>query len=65
MIKGIKVHAKCDKNKLKTEPLPDLALTSDFLDNGKEIDLGATDNGKVYGDTRVINTTGKMRLVKE
>lgn len=61
----MKVHAKCGKNTLKTEPFPDLALTSDFLHNGKELDLRAPDNGKVYGDTRVINTTGKMRLVKE
>lgn len=41
----MKVCAKRDKNKLKTEPLSHLALTSDFLDNGKEVDLRAPDNG--------------------
>lgn len=60
----MKVHPKRDKNRLKTEPLSHLALTHDFLGNGKEVDLRTPDNGKVYGDTQTINTARKDEISK-
>lgn len=50
----MKVPAKQGKNKWKTDPLSHLALTSDFLDNGKEVDPRAPGNSKVSGDTQSI-----------
>lgn len=58
----MKVCAKWGKNQLKTDPLSYLALTRDFLDMGKQVDLQdplVAGGDKVYGAMQTINTTGK------